>query len=157
MQLNATKCVAMDISRARLPWTPQYTIGGNALDYVCTQRLLGVHISRDLCWNHHMSTSSRVKRMAYLLTLVKPKLIVLRDSGVAPLHQGKHREVEESLCGLTDYDAMARITEGRVHRGDDPLHLPVCFIFESSLFGMLHHPHERTVWRHSFLPSSRRM
>ncbi|CAB3388086.1 Hypothetical predicted protein [Cloeon dipterum] len=29
---------------------------------------------------------------------------------------------KKSLCGLTDYDAMARITEGRVHRGDDPLH-----------------------------------
>ncbi|CAB3377299.1 Hypothetical predicted protein [Cloeon dipterum] len=29
---------------------------------------------------------------------------------------------KKSLCGLTEYNAMARITEGRVHRGDDPLH-----------------------------------
>ncbi|CAB3388056.1 Hypothetical predicted protein [Cloeon dipterum] len=32
MQLNAKKCVAIDISRARQLWTPQYTIGGVALD-----------------------------------------------------------------------------------------------------------------------------
>ncbi|CAB3385214.1 Hypothetical predicted protein [Cloeon dipterum] len=29
---------------------------------------------------------------------------------------------QKSLCGLKDYDEMARITEGRVHRGDDALH-----------------------------------
>ncbi|CAB3386481.1 Hypothetical predicted protein [Cloeon dipterum] len=29
---------------------------------------------------------------------------------------------KKSLCGLTQYNAMARITEGRVNRGDDPLH-----------------------------------
>ncbi|CAB3388164.1 Hypothetical predicted protein [Cloeon dipterum] len=90
MQLNAKKCVAMNISGARQPWTPQYTIGGVVLDYVCTQRLLGVHISRDLRYNHHVDVqrkkaarslgfaarnlrgcTQRVKRMAYL-TLVKP-------------------------------------------------------------------------------------
>ncbi|CAB3375163.1 Hypothetical predicted protein [Cloeon dipterum] len=89
MRLNAKKCVAMDISHARQPWTPQYKISGVALDYVCTQRLFGVHISR---WNHHVDVqrkkavrtlrfaarnlrgcTQRVKRMAYL-TLVKPKL-----------------------------------------------------------------------------------
>ncbi|CAB3384933.1 Hypothetical predicted protein [Cloeon dipterum] len=117
MQLKDKKCVAMDISRARQPWTPQYTIGGVALDYVCTQRLLGVHISRDLHWNHHVDVqrkkaartlgfaarnlrgcTQRVKSMAYL-TLMKPKLFY-----------------------GTDYNAMARITVGRVHRGDDPQH-----------------------------------
>ncbi|CAB3388165.1 Hypothetical predicted protein [Cloeon dipterum] len=29
---------------------------------------------------------------------------------------------KKSLCGLTDYNAMARIIVGRVHRGDDPQH-----------------------------------
>ncbi|CAB3384667.1 Hypothetical predicted protein [Cloeon dipterum] len=29
---------------------------------------------------------------------------------------------KKSLCGLTDYNAMARIIVGRVHRSDDPQH-----------------------------------
>ncbi|CAB3373739.1 Hypothetical predicted protein [Cloeon dipterum] len=29
---------------------------------------------------------------------------------------------KKSLCGLTDYNAMARIIVGRVHRGDEPQH-----------------------------------
>ncbi|CAB3374662.1 Hypothetical predicted protein [Cloeon dipterum] len=178
MQLNAKKCVAMDISRARQPWTPQYTIGGVALDYVCTQRLLGVHISRDLRWNHHVDVqrkkaartlgfaarnlrgcTQRVKRMAYL-TLVKPKLFYgtpawhpwtkanigkmartqnkalhfIYGRHVPPPQNMKMLSVpaqlvyndlllfKKSLCGLTDYNAMARIIVGRVHRGDDPQH-----------------------------------
>ncbi|CAB3382996.1 Hypothetical predicted protein [Cloeon dipterum] len=178
MQLNAKKCVAMDLSRARQPWLPQYMIGGAVLEYVSTQRLLGVHIARDLRWNHHVDVqrkkaaqtlgfaarnlrgcTQRVKRMAYL-TLVKPKLFygtpawhpwtktntekMARTQNKA-LHfiHGRHVPPPEkqnmlsvpaqlayndllffkkSLCGLTEYNAMARITEGRVHRGDDPLH-----------------------------------
>ncbi|CAB3375200.1 Hypothetical predicted protein [Cloeon dipterum] len=178
MQLNAKKCVAMDLSRARQPWLPQYMIGGAALEYVSTQRLLGVHIARDLRWNHHVDVqrkkaaqtlgfaarnlrgcTQRVKRMAYL-TLVKPKLFygtpawhpwtktntekMARTQNKA-LHfiHGRHVPPPEkqnmlsvpaqlayndllffkkSLCGLTEYNAMARITEGRVLRGDDPLH-----------------------------------
>ncbi|CAB3387105.1 Hypothetical predicted protein [Cloeon dipterum] len=178
MQLNAKKCVAMDISRARQPWTPQYTIGGVALDYVCTQRLLGVHISRDLRWNHHVDVqrkkaartlgfaarnlrgcTQRVKRMAYL-TLVKPKLFYgtpawhpwtkanigkmartqnkalhfIYGRHVPPPQNMKMLSVpaqlvyndlllfKKSLCGITDYNAMARIIVGRVHRGDDLQH-----------------------------------
>ncbi|CAB3387969.1 Hypothetical predicted protein [Cloeon dipterum] len=178
MQLNAKKCVAMDLSRARQPWLPQYMIGGAVLEYVSTQRLLGVHIARDLHWNHQVDVqrkkaaqtlgfaarnlrgcTQRVKRMAYL-TLVKPKLFygtpawhpwtktntekMARTQNKA-LHfiHGRHVPPPEkqnmlsvpaqlayndllffkkSLCGLTEYNAMARITEGRVHRGDDPLH-----------------------------------
>ncbi|CAB3375376.1 Hypothetical predicted protein [Cloeon dipterum] len=181
----------MDISRARQPWTPQYTIGGVALDYVCTQRLLGVHISRDLRWNHHVDVQQSEKDG---VPDPREAQIVLQDSGVAPLDKGKHREdgenseqspplhlrsprvpppqnmkmlsvpaqlvyndlllFKKSLCGLTDYNAMARIIVGRVHRGDDPQHPRlqqppartelgqcVCLIIESSLFGMLHHPY----------------
>ncbi|CAB3387287.1 Hypothetical predicted protein [Cloeon dipterum] len=178
IQLNTKKCVAMDLSRARQPWLPQYMIGGAVLEYVSTQRLLGVHIARDLRWNHHVDVqrkkaaqtlgfaarnlrgcTQRVKRMAYL-TLVKPKLFygtpawhpwkktntekMARTQNKA-LHfiHGRHVPPPEkqnmlsvpaqlayndllffkkSLCGLTEYNAMARITEGRVHRSDDPLH-----------------------------------
>ncbi|CAB3386689.1 Hypothetical predicted protein [Cloeon dipterum] len=83
----------MDLSRARQPWLPQYMIGGAVLEYVRTQRLLGVHIARDLRWNHHVDVqrkkaaqtlgfaarnlrgcTQRVKRMAYL-TLVSLYII----------------------------------------------------------------------------------
>ncbi|CAB3388739.1 Hypothetical predicted protein [Cloeon dipterum] len=178
MQLNAKKCVAMDLSRARQPWLPQYMIGGAVLKYVSTQRLLGVHIARDLRWNHHVDVqrkkaaqtlgfaarnlrgcTQRVKRMAYL-TLVKPKLFYgtpawhpwtktntekmartqnkalhfIHGRNVPPPEKQNMLSVpaqlayndllffKKSLCGLTEYNAMARITEGRVHRGDDPLH-----------------------------------
>ncbi|CAB3388826.1 Hypothetical predicted protein, partial [Cloeon dipterum] len=155
MQLNAKKCVAMDISRARQPWTPQYTIGGVALDYVCTQRLLGVHISRDLRWNHHVDVQQSEKdgvpdpREAQIVPAWHPwtkanigkmartqnkALHFIYGRHVPPPQNMKMLSVpaqlvyndlllfKKSLCGLTDYNAMARIIVGRVHRGDDPQH-----------------------------------
>jgi hypothetical protein len=71
---------------------PTYEIGGIKLGQVETERLLGVHISKDLRWNHHTEVTRkkaaqilgfaqrnlkgctpRVKRTAYL-TMVKPIL-----------------------------------------------------------------------------------
>ncbi|CAB3387418.1 Hypothetical predicted protein [Cloeon dipterum] len=178
MQLNAKKCVVMDVTRARLPCNPRYTIGGVTLQYVATQRLLGVHLSRDLRWNHHVDVQRkkalqtlgfaarnlrgctlRVKRIAYL-SLVKPKLFYgspawhpstktntekmirvqnralhfIHGRRIPPPIQQNFLSVpaqlvyndllffKKCLAGVTDYDAMARITQGRVHRGDDPLH-----------------------------------
>ncbi|CAB3387693.1 Hypothetical predicted protein [Cloeon dipterum] len=178
MKLNAKKCVVMDVTRARQPCTPHFTVGGAALEYVATQRLLGVHISSDLRWNHHVdvqrknaartlgfaarnlhSCSNRVKRIAYL-SLVKPKLFYgnpawhpltktniekkcrvqnralyfIYGRHVPPPAQQKLLSVPAQLVyndltffkkcleGVTDYDAMSRITLGRVHRSNDPLH-----------------------------------
>ncbi|CAB3367297.1 Hypothetical predicted protein [Cloeon dipterum] len=178
MQLNAKKCVVMDVTRARLPCNPRNTIGGVTLQYVATQRLLGVHLSRDLLWNHHVDVQRkkalqtlgfaarnlrgctlRVKRIAYL-SLVKPKLFYgspawhpstktntekmirvqnralhfIHGRRIPPPIQQNFLSVpaqlvyndllffKKCLAGVTDYDAMARITQGRVHRGDDPLH-----------------------------------
>jgi Reverse transcriptase (RNA-dependent DNA polymerase)/Endonuclease-reverse transcriptase len=92
MQLNARKCKIMDITHARTVRHNAYTIGGRQLEYVNTERLLGVHVSKDLKWNYHTDLvrkkssqilgfarrnlkgcTPRVKRMAYL-TLVKPIL-----------------------------------------------------------------------------------
>jgi hypothetical protein len=92
MTLNALKCKVMDITHARSPHTPKYTIGGTELKYVETERLLGVHLSKNLKWNYHTDIvraksaqvlgfakrnlkgcTPRVKRMAYL-TMVKPIL-----------------------------------------------------------------------------------
>ena len=92
MELNALKCKVMDITHARSVRHTQYEICGQKLNYVETERLLGVHISKDLKWNHHTEVvrkkaaqilgfaqrnlkgcTPRVKRTAYL-TMVKPIL-----------------------------------------------------------------------------------
>ncbi|XP_065336839.1 uncharacterized protein LOC135937609 [Cloeon dipterum] len=163
MQLNAKECVVMDRC---------------SLQYVATQRLLGVHLSRNLRWNHHddvqrkkapqtlgfaarnlRGCTQRMKRIAYL-SLVKPKLFYgtpawhpstktntekmirvqnralhfIHSRRIPPPNQQHLLSVpaqlvyndllyfKKCLAGVTDYDAMARITLGRVHRGDNPLH-----------------------------------
>jgi Reverse transcriptase (RNA-dependent DNA polymerase) len=92
MELNALKCKVMDITHARSTRHTDYKICGQKLSYVETERLLGVHISKDLKWNHHTDVvrkkaaqilgfakrnlkgcTPRVKRTAYL-TMVKPIL-----------------------------------------------------------------------------------
>ncbi|CAB3387251.1 Hypothetical predicted protein [Cloeon dipterum] len=148
----------MDISRGRQPWTPQYTIGGVPLDYVCTQRLLGVHISRDPRWNHHVDVQqskkdgvpdTRETKLFYGTPAWHPwtkanigkmartqnkSLHFIYGHHVPPPQNMKMLSVpaqlvyndlllfKKSFCGLTDYNVTASITEGRVHRGDDPQH-----------------------------------
>ncbi|CAB3379727.1 Hypothetical predicted protein [Cloeon dipterum] len=93
MQLNGRKCHVMDISRARTQLHFEYSIGGVPLEYVDQQRLLGVHISRDLRWSVHTDIvrakaaqvlgfaarnlhkcTQKVKRVSFL-SLVKPILM----------------------------------------------------------------------------------
>jgi hypothetical protein len=88
--LQMKKCKVMDITRERSPMYYMYTLGGEPLQYVDQQRLLGVNITCDLRWNTHTDIvrakaaqnlgfvsrnlhgcSSRVKRIAYL-SLVQP-------------------------------------------------------------------------------------
>ncbi|XP_065335024.1 uncharacterized protein LOC135936210 [Cloeon dipterum] len=179
MQLNVKKCVVMDVTRARQPCMPRYTDGGTALQYVATQRLLGLHLSRDLLWNHHVDVqrrkavqtlgfaarnlsgcTQRMKMIVYL-SLVKPKLFYgtpewhpstktntekmirvqnralhfIHGRCIPPPNQQNLLSVpaqleyindllyfKKCLAGVMDYDAMARITPGRVHRGNNPLH-----------------------------------
>jgi hypothetical protein len=98
IELNALKCKVMEITRAHKNnknnefLQSTYETGGIILGRVENERLLGVHTSKDLRWNHHTEVSSkkavqilgfaqrnlkgctpRVKKMAYL-TMVKPIL-----------------------------------------------------------------------------------
>jgi hypothetical protein len=93
MELNSLKCKVMDITHGRKTDYPaDYKISGIKLTLVVTERLLGVHISQDLKWNHHTEVvrkkaaqilgfaqrnlkgcTPRIKRTAYL-TMVKPIL-----------------------------------------------------------------------------------
>jgi hypothetical protein len=90
MELNASKCHVLDITRARTPLHAAYAVGGAVLVYNTTERILGVHVSSDLKWNAHtdiargkaakvlsfaarnlQGCTPRVKRLAYQ-TMVKP-------------------------------------------------------------------------------------
>jgi hypothetical protein len=91
MELNASKCHVMEITRAVKPATRAvYTVGGTVLSYSTTERILGVHVSSDLKWNAHTDIARgkaakvlsfaarnlhgctpRVKRLAYQ-AMVKP-------------------------------------------------------------------------------------
>jgi hypothetical protein len=92
MELNLTKCKAMDITLAA-PLLHPYTIGDVVLPYSKTEKVLGVTVSSDLKWNAHVDAmrakaarslgfvsrmmrgcSSRVRRTAYL-ALVRPLLL----------------------------------------------------------------------------------
>jgi hypothetical protein len=55
MELNATKCKTMHISRKRAPTPTQYSINENILEQVSTIKDLGVLISNNLIsWSKHM-------------------------------------------------------------------------------------------------------
>jgi len=91
MELNASKCHVLELTRARRPFNrAAYTVGGTVLEYSATERILGVHVSSDLRWNAHIDIARgkaakvlsfaarnlhgctpRVKRLAYQ-TMVKP-------------------------------------------------------------------------------------
>ncbi|CAB3379160.1 Hypothetical predicted protein [Cloeon dipterum] len=178
MELNSRKCKVMDISRARLPLHFEYTLGDAPLEYVDSQRLLGVHIARDLRWRVHTDIvrakaaqrlsfaarnlrgcTPRVKRIAYL-TMVKPvmtfglpawhpttqeninKLSRVQNramhfafgkilpeprlQNVMPFNMHlRHTDLvffQRCQSGQTDFDARARIIQGRALRGDNTAH-----------------------------------
>jgi Reverse transcriptase (RNA-dependent DNA polymerase) len=92
MELNASKCHVLDITRARTQLHAEYFVSGAALSYKSTERILGVHVSSDLKWNENTERARckaskvlsfaarnlygctpRVKRLAYQ-TMVKPLL-----------------------------------------------------------------------------------
>jgi ribonucleases P/MRP protein subunit RPP40 len=92
MELNASKCHVLDITRARTPLHAAYNVSGTVLVYNTTERILGVHVSSNLKWNAHTDIarakaakvlsfaarnlhgcSPRVKRLAYQ-AMVEPLL-----------------------------------------------------------------------------------
>jgi hypothetical protein len=69
MELNATKCKTMHISRKRAPARTQYSINENILEQVSTFKDLGVLISNNLSWSKHIE--SIVSKANKTLGLIK--------------------------------------------------------------------------------------
>jgi hypothetical protein len=132
MELNARKWKVMDITHAHKLdekkefLLPNYDIGGIKLGCVETERLLGVHISKDLRWNHHTEVARkkaaqilgfaqrnlkgctpRVKRTAYL-TMVKPILFY----GTPAWHPNK--------TNITQIDRVQRRALKFIHGSNEP-------------------------------------
>lgn len=56
MELNISKCKSMHVSCTSLT-CPHYNFHNTFLELVSSNKYLGVHISRNLFWNHHMKYS----------------------------------------------------------------------------------------------------
>ena len=55
MEFNPSKCQVLHITRSRQPLQSQYTLHGQFLESVDSAKYLGVNITQDLNWNHHIN------------------------------------------------------------------------------------------------------
>ena len=55
MEFNPSKCQVLHITRSRQPLQSQYTLQGQFLESVDSAKYLGVNITQDLNWNHHIN------------------------------------------------------------------------------------------------------
>ena len=55
MEFNPSKCQILHITRSRQPLQSQDTLHGQFLESVDSAKYLGVNISQDLNWNHHIN------------------------------------------------------------------------------------------------------
>ena len=68
MEFNPSKCQVLHISRHRRPIKQPYTMHGKVLDSIDHARYLGVDISSDLNFNHHINrvTANASKSLGFL-------------------------------------------------------------------------------------------
>ena len=78
MELNATKCKAMHISRKRSPAHAHYSIDESILEQVLYIKYLGVMISSDLSWSKHIE--SIVSKANRTLGLIKRICKEIKDT-----------------------------------------------------------------------------
>ncbi len=69
MELNNTKCKAMQISRKNTPAQTNYNINGHIIEQVTNLKDLGVVVSKDLSWSQHIN--SIVSKANKTLGLIK--------------------------------------------------------------------------------------
>ena len=60
MEFYAQKCQTMHITNKRKPITVPYIIHGHVLEEVDTAKYLGVNIHKQLNWNHHISSVTKI-------------------------------------------------------------------------------------------------
>ena len=75
MEFNPGKCQVVHITRSRQPLQSQYTLHGQILESVDSAKYLGVNISQDLSWNHHINkiTGKANRTLSFIKRNVKTK------------------------------------------------------------------------------------
>ena len=75
MDFNPSKCQVLHISRSKHPIKCSYTLHGQTLEVVDHAKYLGVDISSNLSWNHHINrtTTSAGKTLGFLRRNIKTR------------------------------------------------------------------------------------
>ena len=75
MHFNPSKCQVMHISRAKNPNQTQYVLHGQVLEAVDHAKYLGLEISHDLKWNHHVQnvTTKANRTLGYIRRNIRTK------------------------------------------------------------------------------------
>jgi len=68
MEFNVKKCKVLRVARTKCTNERDYFLGGTKLERVAVEKDLGIWISHDLSWNHHVEiVMSRAQQMLNLL------------------------------------------------------------------------------------------
>ena len=73
MEFNPGKCQVLHITRCKQPLLSQYTLHGQVLESTDSAKYLGINISNDLNWNHHIDeiTSKANRTLGFVKRNVK--------------------------------------------------------------------------------------
>ena len=87
MHFNPSKCHVMHISRAHNPIQTQYVLHGQVLEAVDHAKYLGLEISHDLKWNHHVQnvTTKANRTLGYIRRNIRTKHKGIRQTATQTL------------------------------------------------------------------------